>query len=181
MSGLTPPKTVKQLVLDQEKISGSSVKDLVNAIRRTFGKAGTIQKLVYARGEDLYIEREVDTSPEGAEDPLAGLRETLPGVSTPIDYLRNNAKILEIPDAGLSLISLAQCASVIHQRGKKVTALLTNDPRVFRRIGVDVGSVWDVPVLSSSDCPEHMVFVAGSAQGSEIKDIQLAVMVRLED
>jgi hypothetical protein len=167
-------------VTEERPISRSTVPGLIEAFQDAFRHPYKVELLVYRRGEPTFtVERLV---PESAQPGKEGAEDGMEQFLTPFQMIRQHAE-LEIQEPyGLLLEAISRAIQSLTTRGFKLTMFVCSDKALVRKMGRDlrIEDIWQVPLHEDPDAQDGGVFVVGSKTGSNIRDIETAVMCRME-
>jgi hypothetical protein len=167
-------------VTEERAIQRSTVPGLLEAFRDAFQHPYKVEMLLYRRGESTFtVERLV---PESAQPGKEGGDDGMEQFLTPFQMIRQHAE-LEIQEPyDVLLEALGRAVQSLTTRGFKLTMFVCLDKALVRGMGRDlrIEDIWQVPLHEDPDATENGVFVVGSKSGPNIRDIETAVMCRIE-
>tara|TARA_Y100000034_G_scaffold136006_1_gene210233 strand:- start:1374 stop:1889 length:516 start_codon:yes stop_codon:yes gene_type:complete len=166
----------KKLVLTTETVPlpRQTVSGLIETLQMVFSdKAqGKPIRILYTKGEDLIVERTVSISAM-PEDPFL----------TPYEMIRQHAEIEILETLGDPLMLCCKAAQRLGDEDKEITALVCRskaEVSAWFPSGLQISQVFSVPLMEDSDCQEGCLFFCGSTISKMIRDIEYAVLCRME-
>jgi len=168
------PKKKTVLATENIPIPRQTVAGLVEVLQAVFSDRtrGKPVRVLYTKGEELQVERSV-TKSEFPEDPFL----------TPYEMIRQHAE-LEILEAGKDQMAMScKAAQRIGEEGYDLKSIVCRNkeeitawfPQEFK-----IQHIFRVPVYEDPDCPEGCLFFCGSRVSEMIRDIEYAVLCRME-
>lgn len=150
------------------EIPRQTVQGLLEVVELVLRKRPSPQKIVYVKGEGLYVERMV--SKEFSEESLV----------TPYQVIRQHSEIT-MGNRTQSIYKDLLSANVsLSERGCKTTCLVVFDKFSLPQ-SLDLSKALQVPLVEDSDCPENCIFVCGSSIDDNIDNIEHSILLRGED
>ena len=164
---------VKVLVSEKVPLPQATLNGLLEAIRQAFQGEFRVVGLLYRRGEDLVVERQVPATSTKDQPTFKG----------PYECIRQYAQIRLFEDGTLSPTDrLCRAAMILHDKKMPVTGIVTRSPvRLANWLGgVKAEQVLRVPIFEDPDAPDNRVFICGALNGPAISDVEYAVVCRME-
>jgi len=163
---------------EERAIPRNNVGVLFEAFREAFLGPHKVERLVYVRGRPTFtVERLVPA------DTLAEGGEGLPDFLTPFQMIRQHADLEIQEPIGAPLEAISRAVQSLTSRGLKLTMFVCESKDVVRAwLGRDlrIEDIWQVPLHEDPDAHESGVFVVGSKEGVLIRDIEAAILCRLD-
>ena len=163
------------LVTERVQLPQPSLNSLLEVVRHAFTQEHRVVGMLYRRGEDLIIERQVPVSKVDASNGSS--------FTTPYQCVRNYASVRVFEEGVHSPIErTCRAASLLQERKTPLMAIVTRSELRLRKWAgdIDLGLAFRVPVLEDPDAPTNRVFFCGALGGTVISDVEYAVVCLLE-
>ena len=163
---------------EERAIPRNNVGALIEAFRDSFAGPHKVERLVYVRGKPTFtVERLVpaDSLPEAEADGSDFL--------TPFQMIRQHADLEIQEPIGAPLEAIGRAVQSLTSRGLKLTMFVCESKDIVRSwLGRDlrIEDIWQVPLHEDPDAHEAGVFVVGSKEGALIRDIEAAILCRVD-
>ncbi len=158
----------KYLTTEKIQIPRQTVQGLLEVLESVLRKKPSPHKIVYVKGEGLYVERLL--SKEFMEE----------GLATPYQIIRQYSEI-SIGNRSESIYKDLFSANVsLSERGCKTSCLVVFDKFALPQ-SIDLAKALQVPIIEDNDCPEGCIFVCGSSIDDNIDNIEHTILLRSED
>lgn len=167
------------LVSEERAIPRTTVPGLLEAFQDAFSSPFKVERLVYERGRTAFaVERLVP------EDAVADGDEHGEGTYlTAYQMIRQHADLDVQEPVAEPLEAVARAVQTLTGRGYDLTMFVCERRELVRewmRRDLRLEDIWQVPLVEDADATDSGVFVVGSKSGTLIRDIEAAVLCRLE-
>lgn len=171
MSLTSPDPEPRVIVTETVPITRQTVQGVLEALRVAFQGEDRPTRIVYARGEDLLVERKVLASKVDRESFL-----------TPYQMVRQHSELEIMEPMSSSLETACMAAQTLSDRKARLIYILAKnrgtvmdwiDPRF------SIEEILRTAILEDPECPAKCVFFCGAVTGDLVRDIEYAVLCRL--
>lgn len=138
---------------------------LLEVLETVLRKKPSPQKIVYIKGEGLYVERLI---------PKEFLEE---GFLTPYQVIRQYSEVVLSTRSNSIHNDLLEANSRISERGCKTSCVVVFD-RFNLPVSVDFSKSLQVPLLEDKDCPEDCIFICGSSTDDSVDNIEVSILLK---
>jgi hypothetical protein len=169
---MEPPR--KTVVSRRVPLPTKTVTGLLETVGALMAAKDKPTRILYQRGEDLYVE-----VPEFVEpaDIGAGLVTPYQMVRQHCDVTIMHAEYLPTQDP---LRAFCELILELRKTARLFTAVVVPSLGTLRKwLPIDISQVFGVPILVDADTPAETIFLCGSTHGDMIKDFECAVAVQL--
>lgn len=155
----------KYVATEKISIPRQTVQGLLEVMESVLKKKPSPQKIVYIKGEGLYVERLM--SKEFIEESFL----------TPYQVIRQHSELLIVPNTDSLYTDLLKANIQLSDRGCSTTCIVVFD-RFLLPQTLDIAKAMQVPVYEDKDCPENCLFVCGSSVDDSIDNIECSVLLK---
>lgn len=158
----------KYLVTEKIQIPRQTVQSLLEVLESVLRKKPSPQKIVYMKGEGLYVERMV--LKEFEEESFVTPYQVIRQFSEVIISERSDSVYKDLLTANISL----------SEKGCKTSCLVVFDKFSLPQ-SLDLSKALQVPIIEDKDCPENCIFVCGSTVDDSIDNIEYSILLRRDN
>jgi hypothetical protein len=168
------PKKKTVLVAETVPIPRQTVSGLIETLQAVFSSrsAGKPVRVLYNKGEDLLVERMVLAS-DLPDNPFL----------TPYEMIRQHSELEILEMGGGPVVGSCKAAQRIGEEGYELKNIVCHNVREVESwfsSELQIRHVFRVPIHEDPDCPEGCIFFCGSRVSEMIRDIEYAVLCRME-
>ena len=167
-------QTRKVTIVERVAVERSTVQGLLEAVEAVMRKKPTPTAFQYLRGEDLVVERQVDTGAYDDDDVEFHTAYAAMRAYTDMD-------VVDTSPGQTPLDLVAEVAERMSEEKYQITALICKSSDAVRAWlgGRRIDRVFNVPMHEDPECPEDQLGVCGSKTGKLLGHLERSFVCRM--